>query len=252
VAVIGLSYACELFIAPPDWHAALTGSILPRLHGSNAVTLAVGIIGATIMPHTLYLHSGLTQNRTPARNDDERRRLLWFSNREVIMALGLAGFVNLAMVMMSASVFPRSASGISDISVAYHSLVPLLGVGAASIFLISLTASGISSSAVGTMAGQVIMQGFVDFEIPVWTRRIVTMVPGIVIGLHFNAVNAMVISQVALSFFLPVPLVALVVLSSRRSVMGKFAAGKASIFAASLATVLIAVLNIYLLKQLLA
>lgn len=249
VAVIGLSYVCELFIAPPDWHAALIGSILPRLHGNTDITLAVGIIGATIMPHTLFLHSGLTQNRTPARNDDERRRLLWFSNREVLVALGIAGFVNLAMVMMSASVLPRSASGISDISVAYHALVPLLGVGAATVFLISLMASGMSSSVVGTMAGQVIMQGFVKFEIPVWTRRIFTMAPAFVIGLHFNAVNAMVISQVALSFFLPIPLVALVVLSSRRSVMGKFAAGKGTIFVASLATVLIVLLNVDLLKQ---
>jgi manganese transport protein len=107
VAVIGLSYVCELFIAPPDWHATLIGSILPRLHGSNAITLAVGIIGATIMPHTLFLHSGLTQNRTRARNDAERSRLLWFSNREVLVALGIAGFVNLAMVMVSG---PRRSS----------------------------------------------------------------------------------------------------------------------------------------------
>lgn len=249
VAVIGLSYVCELFIAPPDWHAALIGSILPRLHGNNDITLAVGIIGATIMPHTLFLHSGLTQNRTPARNDEERRRLLWFSNREVLIALGIAGFVNLAMVMMSASVLPRSASGISDISVAYHALVPLLGIGAATVFLISLMASGMSSSVVGTMAGQVIMQGFVKFEIPVWTRRIFTMAPAFVIGMHFNTVDAMVISQVALSFFLPVPLVALVVLSSRRSVMGKFVAGKSTVIVAGLATILIVLLNVDLLKQ---
>ena len=249
VAVIGLSYVCELFIAPPDWHATIIGSIVPRLHGSNAITLAVGIIGATIMPHTLFLHSGLTQNRIPARNDEERRRLVWFSNREVLIALGIASFVNLAMVMMSAAVFPRSADGISDISVAYHSLIPLLGVGAAVVFLISLMASGMSSSVVGTMAGQVIMQGFVEFKIPVWTRRIVTMVPAFVIGLHFNVVNAMVISQVALSFFLPIPLVALVVLSSRRSVMGKFTAGKSTILVAALATILIVALNLDLLKQ---
>ena len=252
VAVIGLSYVCELFIAPPDWHATLIGSIVPRLHGSNAITLAVGIIGATIMPHTLFLHSGLTQNRTPARNDAERSRLLWFSNREVLIALGMAGFVNLAMVMMSATVFPRSADGISDISVAYHSLIPLLGVGAATVFLISLMASGMSSSVVGTMAGQVIMQGFVDFRIPVWARRIMTMAPAFVIGLHFNVVNAMVISQVALSFFLPIPLVALVVLSSHRGVMGKFAAGKTTIVVATLATILIVALNVDLLKQVLS
>jgi manganese transport protein len=237
VAVIGLSYVCELYIAPPDWHATLMGSIVPHLKGSNAITLAVGIIGATIMPHTLYLHSGLTQN------------LLWFSNREVLVALGIAGFVNLAMVMMAAAVFPRSPDGIADIGLAYHSLIPLLGVGAGAVFLISLMASGMSSSVVGTMAGQVIMQGFVDIKIPVWTRRLITMAPAFVVGLHFNVVNAMVISQVALSFFLPIPLVALVVLSSRRNVMGKFAAGKATIVVAALATILIVVLNVDLIKQ---
>jgi manganese transport protein len=249
VAVIGLSYVCELVIAPPDWHATLIGSVVPQLRDSNALTLAVGIIGATIMPHTLYLHSGLTQNRTPPRNDTERRQLLWFSNREVLIALGVAGFVNMAMVMMSAAVFPRSADGISDISIAYHSLIPLLGAGAAGIFLVSLMASGMSSSVVGTMAGQVIMQGFVKFKIPVWSRRLLTMAPAFVIGLHFNAVKAMVISQVALSFFLPIPLVALVVLSSRRSVMGEFTARKTTIAIAAVATLLIVILNIDLVKQ---
>ena len=252
VAAIGLSYVCELAIAPPDWHAALAGSVLPRLHGTTAVTLAVGIIGATIMPHTLYLHSGLTQNRTPARNDGERRQLLAFSNREVLVALGIAGFVNLAMVMMFASVFSKSEPGIADISVAYHALVPLLGVGAATVFLISLMASGISSSVVGTMAGQVIMQGFVNLRIPVWARRVVTMIPAFVIGLHFDVVGAMVMSQVVLSFILPLPLIALVVLSSRRAVMGNYATGKVTVCAAALTTVVIVLLNAILIHQALA
>ena len=252
VAAIGLSYVRELAIAPPDWHAALAGSVVPRLHGATAVTLAVGIIGATIMPHTLYLHSGLTQNRTPARNDEERRQLLAFSNREVLVALGIAGFVNLAMVMMFASVFSKSEPGIADISVAYHALVPLLGVGAATVFLISLMASGISSSVVGTMAGQVVMQGFVNLRIPVWARRVVTMIPAFVIGLHFDVVGAMVMSQVVLSFILPLPLIALVVLSSRRAVMGNYATGKVTVCAAALTTVVIVLLNAILIHQALA
>jgi manganese transport protein len=252
VAAIGLSYVCELAIAPPDWHAALAGSVLPRLHGTTAVTLAVGIIGATIMPHTIYLHSGLTQNRTPARNDGERRQLLAFSNREVLVALGIAGFVNLAMVMMFASVFSKSEPGIADISVAYHALVPLLGVRAATVFLISLMASGISSSVVGTMAGQVVMQGFVNLRIPVWARRVVTMIPAFVIGLHFDVVGAMVMSQVVLSFILPLPLIALVVLSSRRAVMGNYATGKVTVCAAALTTVAIVLLNAILIHQALA
>jgi len=249
VAVIGLSYLWELVIAPPDWQAALFHTVVPQLRDRSAITLAVGIVGATIMPHTLYLHSGLTQNRTPARNDRERRGLLRFSNREVVIALGFAGLVNLAMVMMSASVFSKSTPGIADIGVAYHTLIPTLGMGAAGLFLVALMASGISSSVVGTMAGQVIMQGFVGFSIPVWARRLITMVPAFIVALSFNTMTAMILSQVVLSFVLPLPMVALVVLSSRKSVMGDFVTGKRTAFAAIAATVLIVLLNIVLIRQ---
>jgi manganese transport protein len=249
VGVIGLSYLCELVVAPPDWGAALFHTVVPQLPDRSAITLAVGIIGATIMPHTLYLHSGLTQNRTPARSDRERRGLLRFSNREVVIALGFAGLVNFAMVMMSASVFGKSSSGIADLGVAYHTLVPALGAAAAGVFLVGLIASGISSSVVGTMAGQVIMQGFVGFSIPVWARRLITMVPAFVVALSFNATTAMILSQVVLSFVLPLPLVALVVLSSRKSVMGNFATGKGTAFTAVAATALIVLLNVVLIKQ---
>jgi manganese transport protein len=249
VGVIGLSYLCELVIAPPDWGAAFFHTVVPQLQDRSAITLAVGIVGATIMPHSLYLHSGLTQSRAPARNAGERRRLLRFSNREVLIALGFAGAVNLAMVMTSASVFSKSAPGIADIGVAYHTLVPVLGVGAAGVFLIALVASGISSSVVGTMAGQVIMQGFVGFSIPVSVRRLITMAPAFFIALTCNTTTAMVLSQVVLSFVLPLPLVALVVLSSRRSVMGNFVMGKWTAVTAVVATVLIVTLNIVLIRQ---
>jgi manganese transport protein len=252
VGVIGASYLCELVVAPPDWRSALFHTVVPQLHDRSALTLAVGIIGATIMPHTLYLHSGLTQNRTPARNDRERRSLLRFSNREVVVALGFAGLVNLAMVMMSSSVFAKSNPGVADIGVAYHTLVPALGAGAAGVFLIALIASGISSSVVGTMAGQVIMQGFVGFTIPVWVRRLITMVPAFIVALSFNAMTAMVLSQVVLSFVLPLPLIALVVLSSRRSVMGDFVVGRRTAIAAVAATALIILLNVVLIRQLLS
>jgi manganese transport protein len=224
------------------------------LRDKSVITLAVGIIGATIMPHTLYLHSGLTQNRKPARNDRERRGLLRFSDREVVIALGFAGFVNLAMVMMSASVFSKSTPGIADIGVAYHTLIPTLGMGAAGVFLVALMASGISSSVVGTMAGQVIMQGFVGFSIPVWARRLITMEPAFIVALSFNTMTAMILSQVVLSFVLPLPMVSLVVLFSRKSVMGDFVTGKRTAFAAIAAiaaTVLIVLLNIVLIRQML-
>src|SRR5258708_5349504 len=175
VGIIGLSFLCELIVAPPDWRAALFHTVVPELHDRSAVTLAVGIVGATIMPHTLYLHSGLTQNRTPARNNRERHGLLRFSNREVVVALGFAGLVNLAMVMMSSSVFGKSTPGITDLGVAYRSLMSTLGIDAAGVFLVALMVSGVSSSVVGTMAGQVIMQCLVVYSIPVWVRRPITM-----------------------------------------------------------------------------
>jgi manganese transport protein len=252
VAVIGLSYLCELLVAPPDWRAALFHAVVPQLPDRAALTLAVGIVGATIMPHTLFLHSGLTQNRTPARNDSERRGLLRFSNREVVVALGFAGLVNLAMVMMSASVFAPSSPGIADISDAYRTLIPALGAGAAGVFLVALIASGISSSVVGTMAGQVIMQGFVGFSIPVWVRRLVTMAPAFVVAFACNPMTAMIVSQVVLSFVVPLPLIALVVLSSRKSVMGDFVMGRTTACAAIVATLLIVLLNVVLIAQMVA
>ena len=252
VAVIGLSYLAELLIAPPDWQAAIFHTFVPQLHGNDALMLAVGIVGATIMPHSIYLHSGLTQHRAMARNDQQRRKLVQFSNREVVVALGLAGLVNMAMVAMSASVLSKTAPGIADIATAYHTLAPALGASAATVFLISLLASGISSSVVGTMAGQNIMQGFVGFKIPVLVRRLITMVPAVLVCMVSNPMKAMVDSQIILSIILPMPLIALVVLSSRRSVMGHFTACRKLTVAAVIATTAIVALNLALIWQALA
>ena len=249
VGVIGVSYLYELTVSPTDWRSALIHTVVPTLRDRSALTLAVGIIGATIMPHTLYLHSALTQNRTPVRTDCERRRLLRFSNREVVFALGFAGLVNLAMIMMSSSAFSKTSPGLADISVAYRSLAPALGVGAAGIFLVALIASGISSSVIGTMAGQSIMQGFVGFNIPIWVRRVVTMLPAFVLALTCNVTTAMILSQVVLSFVLPLPMIALVVLSSRKSVMGGLRSARNLSLTAAAATVVIVLLNGVLVWQ---
>ena len=170
--------------------------------------LAVGIIGATVMPHAVYLHSGLTQDRMPRATMAKSGRRIRNSNREVVVALGLAGLVNLAMVMMASGALHRGQSNVAEIETAYHTLAPLLGSAATGIFLLLpfLRDSGVSSSTVGTMAGQVIMQGFVGFQIPIWVRRLVTMIPALVIvGLGANAANTLVISQVVLSIALPLP-----------------------------------------------
>jgi manganese transport protein len=250
VAVIGASYLIELLIAPPDWGAAALHSVVPQLADAGAVTLAVGIIGATVMPHAIYLHSGLTQNRAPARNMTERRQLLRYSNREVVIALAFAGLVNMAMVMMAARAFHEGHSEVAQIETAYHTLVPLLGAGAAGVFLLSLLASGISSSTVGTMAGQMIMQGFVGFRIPVWLRRLLTMLPAfLVVALGYNVTDSLIFSQVVLSITLPVPMIALLVLSRRRSIMGEFTTGPMMSVVAAAAAVVVLALNTVLLAQ---
>ena len=225
IAVIGTSYFVELLVAHPNWPAVAYHSVVPHFDGTDAVMLASGIVGATVMPHAIYLHSGLTQARIVARDNDERRKLIRFSNREVVAALGAAGVINMAMVVMAAAVFHDGLhNGVADIESAYRTLVPVLGIGAAGIFLLSLIASGVSSSVVGTMAGQVIMQGFVRRRIPLWIRRLVTMAPAfVVVALGVNATHALIVSQVVLSLTLPVPMFALLVLTRRNDVMGSFA-----------------------------
>src|SRR5581483_11765081 len=200
VSIIAFCYVVELFIAPVDWASAAVHTVLPQIPDAEALMLSVGIIGATVMPHAVYLHSGLTQARMPVRNDNERRKVLRFSNQEVVIALTVAGLVNMAMVMMASSAFHAGHPDVAEIETAYHTLTPLLGAGAAGVFLVSLIASGISSSTVGTMAGQMIMQGFIRWRIPVLVRRLVTMVPAfVVVAMGANATNALVISQVVLS-----------------------------------------------------
>lgn len=250
VATIALCYVIEVFIAPVAWGAAAYHSVVPSVPDAAALTIAVGIIGATVMPHAIYLHSGLTQNRSPARKESERRRLVRFSNIEVLIALAVAGLVNMAMVMMAAAAFHAGHSDVAEIETAYHTLSPLLGPLAAGIFLVSLLASGISSSAVGTMAGQMIMQGFVGFRIPIWVRRLVTMIPAfVVVALGVNATQSLVLSQVVLSIALPVPMIALVLFTRRADIMGPFANSKLTDAAAILGTIVIVILNTILLLQ---
>jgi manganese transport protein len=250
VGVIGACYVIELAVADPDWRAAGLGLVLPRLADHGAVLLAVGIVGATVMPHAIYLHSGLTQDRAPARSMRERRQLVRFSNREVIAALTIAGVVNVAMVMMAARAFHAGHSDVAQIDTAYHTLVPLFGAAAAGVFLVSLMASGISSSVVGTMAGQVIMQGFVGWRIPIWFRRAVTMLPAFaVVAAGYDATRSLILSQVVLSLVLPVPMIALLLLTRRRDVMGLMATGRATMALAWVAVAATIGLNAVLLAD---
>jgi manganese transport protein len=250
VGVICICYLTEMFIAPVDWGAAALHIVTPQIVDAEALLLSVGIIGATVMPHAIYLHSGLTQARVPVRDDNDRRMVLRFSNREVVIALSVAGLVNMAMVMMASSAFHAGHPEVAEIETAYHTLTPLLGAAAAGVFLVSLIASGVSASTVGTMAGQMIMQGFVGFRIPIWLRRLVTMVPAfVVVALGVNTTNALVISQVVLSLALPLPMISLIIFTSRADIMGTFANGKLTRVAAVIATALVLGLNVVLIAQ---
>jgi manganese transport protein len=248
VGLICICYLVEMFNAPIDWSAAAFHTVTPQLADSEALLLAVGIIGATVMPHAIYLHSGLTQARIPVRDDNDRRMVLRFSNREVVIALSMAGLVNMAMVMMASSAFHAGHPEVAQIETAYHTLTPLLGAAAAGIFLVSLIASGISASTVGTMAGQMIMQGFVGFRIPLWLRRLVTMIPAFaVIALGAEPTRALVLSQVVLSIALPLPMISLVIFTSRTDVMGAFTNSGLTRALAIFATVLVVALNAVLI-----
>ena len=249
VVAIGLCYLLELVIAPPDWADVALRTLHPSLPDANAVTLAVGIVGATVMPHAIYLHSGLARARPRPRDEGERRLLLRFSNRETVVALTFAGTINVAMVLM-ASRFHAGHRGVADIESAYRTLAPLLGSAAAGIFLLSLMLSGISSSVVGTMAGQLIMEGFAGFRIPVAVRRLVTMIPAfVVVALGADATRSLVLSQVVLCFALPVPMIALLLLVRRRDLMGAHATGRAMTACTVAATAVVLVLNAVLVVQ---
>ena len=250
VGIIALCYLAEMFVAPVDWGSAAYHTFVPKIADGGALLIAVGIIGATVMPHAVYLHSGLTQGRTPARDDRQRRQLVSLSNWEVIIALSGAGLVNMAMVMMASAAFHAGHSDVGEIETAYYTLTPLLGAGASVVFLVSLIASGVASSAVGTMAGQMIMQGFVGFRIPVWLRRLITMVPAfVVVALGVNATQALVVSQVVLSIALPLPMIAVVLFTRRADIMGGFANARLTTACALLAMTLVLALNVVLIAE---
>lgn len=249
--LIGLCYLVETVLARPDLGQVAYHSIVPWLGSKDSIMLAVGVIGATVMPHAIYLHSSLTQSRIIPRNDQEKVKIQKYSTIEILIAMTLAGFVNLAMMYMAASVFHTTGqSHIADLTTAYHTLTPLLGAAAASVFLISLLASGISSSVVGTMAGQVIMQGFVGFTIPLWVRRLVTMLPTfIIVAIGVDPTQTLIISQVILSAVLPFPVLALIYFTQKKDIMGVLVNKRITTSLSSLFAIIILGLNVWLVIQ---
>jgi manganese transport protein len=251
VGVIAGCYLIETFIGRPDWGAIAYNAVIPQFSGTESILLASGILGATVMPHVIYLHSALTQGRIITRDPAQLKKLYRFEIIDVIIAMGAAGLINAAMLIMAASTFHYAGmSEIASIEEAHRTLTPLLGKASSWIFAISLLASGLSSAAVGTMSGQVIMNGFIKRKIPITVRRLVTMLPPlIVIAIGLDPTRTLVLSQVILSFGIPFALIPLVMFTSKQNIMGVLVNHKITTLAISVVAGLIVSLNIFLLYQ---
>jgi len=250
VGLIGLCYLIEVFYARPDLRA--TGAhLVPQFAGSESVLLAVGILGATVMPHVIYLHSALTQDRIVPDSPASARVLLRYTRIDVMVAMTIAGLINVAMLVMAASTFyAKGDTSVASIMTAHQTLEPILGATASAVFAVALLGSGLSSSAVGTYAGQVVMQGFVRRQIPLWLRRTITMIPAfVVVALGVDPSRTLVISQVVLSFGIPFALVPLVWFTSRRDLMGPLVNNRFTTAGAWAIAALIVGLNLFLLGQ---
>ena len=250
VAVVVLAFGLELLRSRPSFAGVTQGLFVPSLSGSGSALLAVSIIGATVMPHVIYLHSSLTQNRIVGTSPDARRKIFRFEMVDIMIAMGVAGVINLAMLATAAAVFhARGLFGAgNDLGAVFNGLNLFLGAHSGLVFGLALLASGIASSCVGTMSGQVVMQGFIHRQIPIFARRAITMIPAlVVIGVGFSPTRALVLSQVFLSFGIPFALIPLLFFTSSRSLMGSLVNRRPVTVLAGLVTALIVGLNVYLL-----
>ncbi len=253
VSIIALSYLLETILDKPSFKTIIYHSFVPQFSGTESILLAAGILGATVMPHAIFLHSALTQQRIIVKNPVKLKKLFRFEILDVTIAMGIASLVNMAMLIMAATTFHQHGySNVASIEQAHLTLQPLLGNAASWIFAISLLASGLSSSTVGTSAGQVMMQGFLHKHIPVWLRRLITIIPSItVIALGFDPTRTLVISQVVLSFGLPFAIIPLIKFTNQKEIMGILVNKKLTTFAVTIIAALIILLNIYLIYQVL-
>jgi manganese transport protein len=250
LAIIAISYLIELFLGKPEWGAIAYNTFVPHFTNKDSVLLATAILGATVMPHAIFLHSALTQGRVVVKKPDQLRRLFRFEIIDVMIAMLVASSVNAAMLITAAATFFKTGTNVGTLEQAYQTLQPLLGPAAGTVFGVALLASGLSSSAVGTMAGQVIMQGFLHYHIPPWVRRVVTILPPlIIIFIGFDPTRTLVISQVVLSFGLPFAIIPLVMFTSRKKIMGVLVNKRLTTWLASLCAVMIIALNFFLLSQ---
>lgn len=250
VFIVVLAFGIQVFYAKPEMGPLLSGLFIPKFEDVNSVLLAAGILGATVMPHAIYLHSSLTQRRVIGRNEEERKKIFRFEFIDIIIAMILAGAINASMLIIAASMFFKNGLVIEDLDVAFEQLGVLIGPFAAILFGIGLLTAGLSSSTVGTMSGDVIMQGFIKRRIPIYLRRFITVVPPLlIISLGVNPTKALVMSQVILSFGIAFALVPLVIFTSNKKLMGELVNKRITTITAWILSVVIISLNIFLLYQ---
>jgi manganese transport protein len=251
IATIGACYLAELWFAHPPLGTVAFHAVRPQFAGSESVLLAVGILGATVMPHVIYLHSALTANRVVPSNDAEAKRLYRYTKIDVVIAMSIAGLINMAMLVVAATVFYGSGlPQIESLEGAWRTLTPVLGGAASTLFALALLASGLSSSTVGTLSGQVVMQGFINRQIPIFVRRLVTMLPALIVAaIGLDPSRTLVLSQVVLCFGIPFALVPLVWFTSKGDLMGTLVNRRRTTAVAAVVAAVISALNVFLLVQ---
>jgi manganese transport protein len=250
VGVIVIAFAFQMFYARPEADRILAGLFTPQFAGTESVLLAAGILGATVMPHVIYLHSALTQRRVVGRTEEEKKKIFRFELVDVVIAMAIAGTINASMLIMAAALFHANGLNVGDIDFAFEQLKVLEGNTPAILFGVALLASGFSSSSVGTMAGQVVMQGFINRRIPLFLRRLITMLPALVVlAIGLNPSRSLVISQVVLSFGIPFALIPLLIHCRNRSVMGALVNRRLTTGIATVVVALIVSLNVFLLYR---
>ncbi|MFD0771349.1 Nramp family divalent metal transporter [Bacillus sp. CGMCC 1.60114] len=250
VFIVVIAFGVQVFYAKPELSPLLSGLFVPKFQGVNSILLAAGILGATVMPHAIYLHSALTQRRVVGTTDEQRKKIFRFEFIDIVIAMVIAGAINASMLIVAAALFFKNGLHVEDLDVAFHGFEHLVGPISATLFGIGLLTAGLSSSSVGTMSGDIIMQGFIRMHIPLYLRRFITMIPPLVIiSLGVNPTHALVMSQVVLSFGIAFALIPLIVFTSKKSIMGGLVNHRLTTAIAWLIAVLIIALNIFLLYQ---
>lgn len=246
--IVVLSFIVQMFFAKPELHSVLHGLFTPQFQGTDSVLLAAGILGATVMPHAIYLHSALTQKRIVGRTEKEKKMIFRFEFFDILIAMLIAGFINAAMLIVASALFHANGFIVNDLDVAFEHFEQLVSPASAILFGLGLLIAGLSSSSVGTMSGDVIMQGFIQFRIPIYVRRLITIIPPIIIiASGVNPTSALVLSQVILSFGIGFALIPLIIFTSSKRIMGSLQNSKVITVISWLIATVIVLLNLYLL-----